>query len=57
VLAGTDFGGAQRRLAASLADLAVEVVDGFSRTLARAGRQLDVLIRLENDGTGGSTAL
>jgi uncharacterized membrane protein YccC len=40
VLAGTDFGGAQRRLAASLAGLATEIVDGLSRTLARAGRQL-----------------
>jgi uncharacterized membrane protein YccC len=40
VLAGTDLGGAQRRLAASFADLAAEIVDGFSRTLALAGLQL-----------------
>src|ERR1700681_3118099 len=40
VLAGTDLGGARRRLAAAVADLSAEVVDGFARTLARAGRQL-----------------
>ena len=31
---GTDFGGAQRRLAALFADLAADIVGGFSRTLA-----------------------
>ncbi len=40
VLVGTDFGGAQRRLATSLADLATEILGGFSRTLAMAGPQL-----------------
>jgi uncharacterized membrane protein YccC len=39
VLAGTDLGGAQRRLAASLADLATAVAGGFARTLATAGTQ------------------
>jgi uncharacterized membrane protein YccC len=37
VLAGTDLGGAQRRLAASLADLAADIAAGFSRMLALAG--------------------
>ena len=40
ILAGTDFGGAQRRLAASFANLAAEIVGGFSRMLALAGPQL-----------------
>src|SRR5262245_38004413 len=38
VLAGTDLGGAQRRLAASLADLATQIMRRFSRMLALAGR-------------------
>ena len=37
VLAGTDFGGARRRLAASFADLAAEIAAGFIRMLDRAG--------------------
>ena len=37
VLAGTDLGGAQRRLAASFADLAADIVGGFTRMLALAG--------------------
>src|SRR6516162_3040308 len=37
VLAGTDLGGAQRRLAASLADLASQITLRFSRMLALAG--------------------
>jgi uncharacterized membrane protein YccC len=37
VLAGTDLGGAQRRLAASFADLAVAVAGGFARTLDMGG--------------------
>jgi uncharacterized membrane protein YccC len=37
VLAGTDLGGAQRRLAASLADLAAQIMRRFSRMLAPAG--------------------
>jgi uncharacterized membrane protein YccC len=40
ILAATDLGGAQWRLAASLANLAAEIVGGFSRTLALAGPQL-----------------
>ena len=40
VLAGTDLGGAQRRLAASLADLAADIAGGFTRMLALAGPQL-----------------
>src|SRR6201995_338952 len=36
VLAGTDLGGAQRRLAASLADLATDIAGGFTRMLAMA---------------------
>jgi len=40
VLAGTDLGGAQRRLAASLANLAADIAGGFTRMLALAGRQL-----------------
>jgi uncharacterized membrane protein YccC len=40
VLAGTDLGGAQWRLAGSFANLAAEIVGGFSRTLALAGPQL-----------------
>jgi uncharacterized membrane protein YccC len=36
VLAGTDLGGAQRRLAASLADLAAQIMGRFSRMLALA---------------------
>ena len=40
VLAGTDLGGAQRRLAASLANLAGEIAGRFTRTLALAGPQL-----------------
>ena len=40
VLAGTDLGGAQRRLAASLANLAGEIAGRFTRTLAPAGPQL-----------------
>ncbi|HSZ94638.1 MAG TPA: FUSC family protein [Acetobacteraceae bacterium] len=38
VLAGTDFGGARRRLAAHFADLLVEITAGFTRTLATVGR-------------------
>jgi uncharacterized membrane protein YccC len=37
VLAGTDLGGAKRRLAASLADLAVDIAGGFTRMLSVAG--------------------
>jgi uncharacterized membrane protein YccC len=40
ILAATDLGGAQWRLAASLANLAAEIVSGFSRALALAGPQL-----------------
>jgi uncharacterized membrane protein YccC len=39
VLAGTDLGGAQRRLAASLANLATDIAGGFNRMLALAGPQ------------------
>src|ERR1700719_2929795 len=39
VLAGTDLGGARRRLAAGFADLTVEIADGFTRMLALAGSQ------------------
>src|SRR6266481_4867897 len=37
VLAGTDFGGAQRRLAAVFAAVSAEIVDGFGATLTQAG--------------------
>src|SRR6266404_2351115 len=37
VLAGTDLGGARRRLAASFADLAAAVAGGFARTLDMGG--------------------
>jgi uncharacterized membrane protein YccC len=40
VLAGTDLGSAQRRLAASFADLAAEIAGRFARMLTLAGRQL-----------------
>ena len=40
VLAATDFGGAQRRLAASIANLAAEIMGRFSETLALAGSRL-----------------
>ncbi len=40
VLAGTDLGGAQRRLAASVADLSTEVMIRFKRMLVLAGPQL-----------------
>src|SRR6266851_3855069 len=40
VLAGTDLGGARRRLAALLADLAVEISSGFSNTLTITGGAL-----------------
>ena len=40
VLAGTDLGGAQRRLAASLANLAADIAGGFTRMLALAGPQM-----------------
>ncbi|HUN97844.1 MAG TPA: FUSC family protein [Bradyrhizobium sp.] len=39
VLAGTDLGGAQRRLAGSIADLAAEISDQFRRVLVLAGPQ------------------
>ncbi len=39
VLAGTDLGGAQRRLAASFADLATDIAGQFTRMLASAGTQ------------------
>jgi uncharacterized membrane protein YccC len=39
VLAGTDLGGARRRLAASFADLATEIAGRFARMLALAGPQ------------------
>ena len=39
VFAGTDLGGARRRLAAAFADLTVEIADRFSRMLALAGSQ------------------
>ncbi|MFZ0210430.1 MAG: FUSC family protein [Roseiarcus sp.] len=45
VLGLTDLGGAQRRLAASFASLAAEVMERFTRTLALAGPQVpDTLI-------------
>jgi uncharacterized membrane protein YccC len=37
ILAGTDLGGAQRKLAASLANLAADIADGFTRMLTVAG--------------------
>jgi uncharacterized membrane protein YccC len=40
VLAGTDLGGAQRRLAGSFANLAAEITGRFSRMLTLAGPQL-----------------
>ncbi|WP_051677414.1 FUSC family protein [Bradyrhizobium sp. URHD0069] len=40
VLAGTDLGGAQRRLAESFATLAAEIMDRFGRMLALAEAQL-----------------
>src|SRR5258707_15402110 len=40
VLAGTDLGGAQRRLADSFANLAAEIMDRFGRMLALAETQL-----------------
>jgi uncharacterized membrane protein YccC len=40
VLAGTDFGGARRRLAESFANLATEIASRFSRMLTLAGPQL-----------------
>jgi uncharacterized membrane protein YccC len=40
VLAGTDLGSAQRKLAASLSNLAAEVAGGFSRTLRMVGPRL-----------------
>lgn len=40
VLAGTDLGGARRRLAASLADLAAEIIGRFIGMLTRAGPDL-----------------
>src|SRR5712671_3687869 len=40
VLAGTDLGGAQRRLAESFANLAAEIMGRFGRTLALAEAQL-----------------
>jgi uncharacterized membrane protein YccC len=40
VLAGTDLGGGQRRLAASLANLAAAIAGGFTRMLASTGPQL-----------------
>src|SRR5215469_7888784 len=40
VLAGTDLGGAQRRLAGSVADLAAEITAQFRRVLDFAGPQL-----------------
>src|SRR6267154_2062932 len=40
VLAATDLGGAQRRLAASFADLATEIAGRFTRMLAAAGPHL-----------------
>src|SRR3954466_6418827 len=40
VLAGTDFGGAQRRLAASFATLAAEITGGFIRMMELTGPEL-----------------
>src|SRR6516162_719089 len=37
VLAGTDFGGARRRLAAVFAAVSAEIVDGFGSTLTQGG--------------------
>lgn len=46
VLAGTDFGGARRKLAASFADLAVRITGGFTCMLTLAGRgQPDTLLQ------------
>jgi uncharacterized membrane protein YccC len=39
ILAGTDFGGARRRLAAQFADLSVAITAGFVRTLTTAGQE------------------
>ena len=40
VLAGTDLGGARRRLASAIADLASEIAGGFTSMLAKTGSQL-----------------
>jgi uncharacterized membrane protein YccC len=40
VLAGTDLGGAERRLADAFVELTVRIADGFTRMLAMAGPQL-----------------
>jgi len=40
VLAGTDLGGARRRLAASFASLAAEITNRFTRLLAQAGSHM-----------------
>jgi uncharacterized membrane protein YccC len=47
VLAGTDFGGAQRRLAGSFADLAAEIAGRFTRLLARGGAQAQDTTQIE----------
>src|SRR5262249_8022442 len=43
VLAGTDFGGARRRLAAALAEISAEIAGRFAATLSLVGPELSAM--------------
>jgi len=49
VLAGTDFGGARRRLAARLAEISAEISDRFAATFSLVGPQLSEMRPVRRD--------
>src|SRR5262249_28311610 len=57
VLAGTDFGGARRALAALVAGLGSEIADRFAGMLARAGGELPQTQAVRRDLTRRAVAL
>jgi len=57
VLAGTDLGGAQRRLAAVFAALTAGIATNFARTLTSAGRELSHTQSIRRDLLRGVIAL
>ena len=49
VLAGTDFGGARRRLAARLAEISAEIADRFAATFSLVGPELSAMRPVRHD--------
>ena len=57
VLASTDFGGAQSRLAARFADLSAGIIAGLIRALATVGREFDDAMPVRREFIRGVVAL